>query len=82
MLLPNSVKETFISLALLPSMWAVCDTLLSGFIQLSASPLASGSSGLTTMVLTPAHFMYIWYSWLPVLLNGGPPSVLTVSGNQ
>ena len=62
-------------------MWAVCHTLLSGFIKFSANPLASGPSGLTTMVLTPAHFIYIWYSWLPLPLNGGPQSVLTESGN-
>ena len=50
-------------------------------MKFSASPLDSGSSGLTKIVFTPAHFMYIWYSWLSVPLNGGPPSVLTESGN-
>ena len=49
------------------------------FMNFSANPLASRSSGVTTFVFVPAHFLYIWYWWLSFPLNGGWPSVFTVS---
>lgn len=48
-------------LAFFLAMWAVCHTLLSGFIKFSARQKASGSSRLTTTVMKPARFMYSWF---------------------
>ena len=59
----------FLVFGCFPSILMMCQIFSMTFMKFSAKPLASGSSGVTTVVLILAHFMQVLYSWLSLPLK-------------